>query len=220
MAKKVYTAIMGCGPEEHDQINVVGQNVYDNMYDKYAAMFVTPPVADADFLKQVTNSTAAQTRALESGGKQDIADRNTESRLTYDMLNVKTKPYVNNLYRGDKSKLSKSGFRISKEPEPHGVPLAPRCKYAKNGKEQGSVKFILEKLAFPEGQPRETLKFYIYMTEDPESVENLKLVVKGASTRNLIVKNVTRGKDYYYYITAMNSAGESERSERIRYMLN
>jgi hypothetical protein len=220
MASKVYVAIMGCAKEDYEDINIVGQSVLDNLYGTWASLFASPPKDKDAFSEQLGKSVAAQSKAKESGGKLDIADRNKESGLLFDMLNVDLKSYVNNLYRDNKVNLEKSGLRVSKEPTPHAIPFAPSCKKVINGLEANTIKFLLSKIQKPAGQGREHLTFIVYMTTDPESLENLKQVCKTTNSKKLIAKNVPRGVDLYYYITAMNAAGESDYSERIRYMLN
>ena len=220
MATKVYVAIIGCSKEEYEVINTVAQSVNDNLYGTWKSLFVDPPVEADAFLEQKDKSVAAQSKAVEFGGKLDISDRNDQSGLLFDMLNVELKPYVNKLYRGNKTNLEKSGLRVSKEPLPHARPFAPSCKSVKNGLEANTVKFYLNKLVFPPGQGSERLTFMVYMATDPESLENVKEVCKTTNSRKLIAKNVTRGVDRYYYLTAINAAGESDYSERIKYMMN
>ena len=220
MSTKEYLAIMGCTKDDHKTINVLGGNIYTNLYVDNAGMYLLPPITKVDFKAQLDISVAAETKAEEERGKQDIIDRDEQSAIFYDMMNIELKPYVNKLYRGNKANLAKSGFRVSKEPKPHGLPLPPKCQRAAKGEENSTVKFFLAKLAWPDGQSPEKLTFFVYVSEDPDKMDNLKMVCKTTNSRKLIARNVTRGKDLYYYITAQNAAGESDYSDRIKFMLN
>jgi len=220
MAKKVYTAIMGFPSWKYEETINLGGSIYNNIYNTYADSFPNPTIEESVFKEQYKICLEAQAKAIFSGSKLEITYRNEQVKIFYYMMSDDLKPYVNRLYKGDKTNLERSAFHISKRPAARSIPCTPSGKRVINGPYPNSVKIMLNKLEWPKGQGREVLFFFVYMTSDPDSTDNLKMVCKTFNSQELIVENVPRGVDMYYYVTAQNTAGESELSQRIKYMRN
>ena len=218
MAAKVFMAITGCSKGEHQKIINLGGALLTNLYDEYDDKFTTPKITKTDFKAQYDILVAANAKAILTGAKLDITDRDNQSDIFYDMINDQMKPYINGLYKGNKTNLEKSGMPVSKEPAPHVALDALSVKKAVKGKETNTVKFYLNKLVWPKDQLPESLIFFVYVTTDPDKTDDLKLVCKTTSSRKLIAPNDKVGVYLYYYLTAQNSAGESPLSERVRFM--
>jgi len=221
MGTKISTVALGYPEKDYNGMLSVSKNTYDNgLYSTlYMALFPDTQTSKVDYKTQLDKSDAAETRVNEGGSTHDTTVRNNEFASLH-VMNVANVNYVNQLFRGNKINLEKSGFPLSKEPSPIGVPDPVVIRKATNGPVPGSVKLFINPMTGALSKKRTPRIYYIFVTDDPNSTDNLKCVLHTTSSRKLIVTGVTRGKDQYYYITCETSAGESELSGRWKYMLN
>ncbi len=221
MSNRLSIATVGSDEKDHAATISTAQNVYDNgMYSTSGALlYLNPPNAKVDYKTQLDKTIAAEAKVTAGGSTHDTKDRDLQSGNLRGM-SVANVNYANQLYRGNTVNLDKSGYPVSKEPTPHGVTDPPKVDRAENGKTSGTVKFYLTRTKSPLKKTKEILTYYIYATSDPDSMDNLKCILHTRNSSKLIISNVVRGRDMYYYLTSENAAGESDFSERVKYMLN
>ena len=146
--------------------------------------------------------------------------RNNRLKDLHVMLNQELLTYVNGLWKGNKENLEKSGFPVSKKPEPHGTPETPVIKKIVKGPDSGSVKIILEPRSGSETQKKEKLIYFVYKGTDPVDHTADELMLTTSNSRALTIQGVQRGVDFFYTLYAHNGKNGSELAGKVKYMLN
>jgi hypothetical protein len=209
---------MGCSQDDYEAINELGTRVYDTLYAN-PLIYPNPPKTNVQLKTVLDLSIDAQSN-VKGGGKQATTRRNNRSKVLHDMLEQEILTYVNGLWRGNKENLELSGFPVSKEPEPHGVPETPVIKRIEKGPVPGSVKIILEPRSGSDIQKKERLMYFVYKGTDPINSTTDEQVLTTSNSKAIIITGVQRAVDYFYTLFAHNGKNGSELATKVRFMLN
>ena len=112
--------------------------------------------------------------------------------------------------------IAQSGFDSSADPTPQSIPVKVIIKWIENGKTTQTAKIFIE----PMGQ--HGLTFHIRITTAANAAVNdpsWVTVLQTTSSKELIVPNLTRGKEVFIQVNAMNAAGTGLWSEAIPFIL-
>ncbi|MBI3501389.1 MAG: fibronectin type III domain-containing protein [Bacteroidetes bacterium] len=214
MSTKIATAVMHCTQQQPKKIIERGIKVRDGLYA--SPLYATPPVTKANYTPLVDAAVTAQ-GDVKGGGKNATTARNTATTALFLTLE-KLLLYVNGLYKGDKDKLSKSGFDISSEPAPHGIPDAPVIKKIENGDTPHSAKIFLAKTTSPLDTQKESVNFIVQMSDDDSADENFKTVLQTKNQHKLVIANLTRGKEEFFRVAKANAKGQSDWSNTVSFI--
>ena len=215
MATKISVAVMHCTKKEPERVIDRGLSVSETMYVN-PTEYATPPETKVNLDSKITAAANAQA-LVKDGGKFEKANRDTLVAELFALLENTLLPYVNGLYKGDRSKLMLSGFPVSDDPAPHSVPAAPVIKSIEKGPEPHSAKIILAKTTSPLSTKRERLTYFVWMGLGEEEAE-LKNVLTVTNRHKLIITGLTRGKEYVFTVSCRNAAGGGELATKVRYI--
>jgi hypothetical protein len=210
MSTKIITAVMHCKQKEHSKIIERGIKVRDGLYANII-LYPAPPTDAVHFTMLLDAAITAQGDA-KGGGKPATTARNTATDALFATLENLVL-YVNGLFKGDKDKLSKSGFDTSNDPAPNGIPAAPVIKRIENGDTPHSAKIFLAKTTSSLNTLKESVTYILQMAEDASKEENFRTVLQIKNQHKLVVVNLTRGREEFFRIAESNSTGQSDWSE-------
>jgi len=206
---------MHCTKKEPERVIDRGLSVSETMYAN-PTEYATPPETKVNLDAKITAAANAQA-LVKDGGKFEKANRDTLVAELFALLENTLLPYVNGLYKGDRSKLMLSGFPVCDDPAPHPVPAAPVIKSIEKGPEPHSAKIYLAKTTGPLNKKRERLNYYVWMSDDGDE-EHIRIVLTVTSQRKLIVTGLNRGKEYIFTVSCSNAAGGGELATKVRYI--
>jgi len=215
MATKIVTAVMHCTADQPRKIVERGIKVRDGLFANII-LYPAPPITPVNFNILLDTAITAEAE-VKGGGKTATTNRNTATNALFVMLEALIL-YVNGLYRGDKDKLSKSGFDTSNDPAPHGIPDAPVIKRIQSGNTPHSAKIFLAKTTSSLNTLKESVTYTVQIAEDASKEENFKTVLQTKNQRLLLIPNLTRGKEEFIRIAKSNSKGQSDWSETVPFM--
>lgn len=177
-------------------------------------LYATPSVSKTDFEAQLKAVIEAVALADKGGDK---AERTKQVNLIFKMFR-KLLNYVNGLYEDEEVNLKKSGFDVNAVPSPHGVPDQLVIKKIVDHNLPGTIKIKLEPFTGSAANKKER-KNYIVQVFAAEDATEYKSVVAGTNSRNIIVEDVPVMTSRWYSIIAVNAAGPSEPSSKVKFTL-
>ena len=216
MTGKKCEAVMLCTVKEPAKVIDLGINVLKLLFGN-PADYATPPRNVAYLLKLVGDASAAQA-LVKKGGTIATSDRDDKVLLLFTCLEDEFLPYVNGLFKGNRTKLLLSGFPVSAVGEPHPLPKKMVIRKIVKGPEPHSAKVLLENEKNPNKSKKEKLIYKLYQYDTPDVPDSGKLILTNSNRYKLFGKNLTRGKEVGFEVTASNAAGTSESSGIVKYM--
>ena len=125
-------------------------------------------------------------------------------------------PPVNKVAAGDPAIIAQSGFDSSADPTPSSIPNQVMIKRIVNGKTSQTGKIYIDSM----GQSRLTFHIRISTVANaPINDPSWTTVMQTTSSRKLIIPNLTRGKEVFVQVNAMNTAGTGLWSESFPFIL-
>ena len=216
MSNRVCVAVLNLNKNDHDGINNQAKNFIEGLYVE-TVLYADPPIQLADFKNQYDASIQATALAAD-GGKKAIAKRNKESGLLLDMMADKLIIYINGLYKGNRENLGKSGAPVSEDPSPHPRPEKQVIKRIDKGPEPKSAKVFLVMGQGESKKKNENRTYILYVFEAEDAVTPVK-VFHFTSMRKLVAIGITVMTAFWYAVTAQNAGGESDLSDKVRFVL-
>lgn len=210
MSTRIAIAVLHCALGQWALIIKRGVRIKGKLYVN-TTLFVTPKITLVDFGNQLDKAVAAEGEAI-GGGITETAVYYEETTKLFEMLSELVN-YVNGLYKGKKVELLASGFDVVDEAVPQDIPSVPVVDRFVSGDEPNSVKIFIKRSQATPGIKKRGVTYIIDMTEDKSKEENFKTVLVCSSQYQLIVKGLTRGKEYFFRISARNSRGQSKYTE-------
>lgn len=166
--------------------------------------FATPKVPLAD----MTTLADDLERAIEqstAGSKQAKLDRN--ALVTTAKLDLTAQAdYVRSICLGDAAMLNSSGFELSKQPEPVGVPVIPQNVTVRATGRDGELELRCQKSHGAFG-------YSVFISEtDPEIKSTWKLLTYTGRVKHMVT-GLESYKAYWFCMSAVGAAGESAKSD-------
>jgi len=214
MAKQFY-AVMGVSTDDFSGLEDLGVNILNKMYDVNAALFPSPLISKPAFTTLVTDFQTSQA-AMKGGGDLETATRNNDATALRNAIKLKVIPYVNQLFPNDKENQLKSGCPVSSDPQPHDIPEKRSLKDVVKGTEVNSLRVRLNKITSPLKKQPDKLTYLLFQSDDEAGTVNLKLACVTTNSNKLIAKGLTALQYYFFAVAAVNAAGQSELSSRIK----
>jgi hypothetical protein len=215
MTLKVALAVMHCLKTQPQKVIDLAIKLLAYLYVNILE-YATPPISKVNFEKQKNAASDAQGK-VKDGSVTDTSKRDDEVETLHDMMKLQILPYVNGLYRGDRSNLLLSGYDVADESMPHPVPDAPIIKSIVRGKLPHSAKINLEKTKNPLGKKREKLTYFVLRADADGPDENFKLVLTTTSMFKLVVTHLTPDKLNVFKVYVSNATGSSENCGSVKF---
>ena len=209
MGSKIVTAVSHCGEGQHKLLVQLGIRVRDAYFtardSSGALLYLNPPVSQATFTAQVGAADTAQGNVM-GRGTSATTNRNTDTTSLFTSLG-KLKLYANLQWSGNEANLRASGFYLSTDPVPHGIPAIPVIKSIKNGELPNSAKILYAK-ENPLTKEKGKIENIVQMaTTNAEA--SFATVLETSSMRKLVIPNLRRGVEVFIRIARKNTAGHS-----------
>jgi hypothetical protein len=168
--------------------------------------FPTPivPLADMTLLADELEDAIKKAK---SGDRVSIAERNILVDQAKEMLTSQA-DYVRAVSKGNRPMLLSSGFELSKERERYGIPLAPEKLSSRATKLSHEVE-----VRWPKATG--ILGHRVFMTDQDPVTNPTWEYVDFTSRTSFVFKGLESYKAYWFSVTSINSAGESELSKPI-----
>ena len=199
MARKI-RAVVHATVKSHVKLNKKALQVKKGMTDNAA----TFPGTAVDVTKLSDDQALYATYIAGAKGNTVVkAQRNSMALVILDDLQ-KLLPPVNIVANGDPAIIAQAGFDSSADPTPHSIPKQVVIKRMVNGAENQTAKIYIEAMG------QSGLTFQVRITTVPNAASNdpsWVLVLQTTSSKKLIIPNLTRGKEVFIQINAMNAAG-------------
>jgi hypothetical protein len=215
MSTRVAVVVLHCKPDQYKLINERGHKVKENLYVN-TTLYTIPKVAELDYNEQLTRSDKAKAAAMK-GGVDETAIYYKETTKVYDNL-VELCIYVNGLYRSNKVNLMASGFDVVSEAVPQELPSVPDVNRVVAGAAPHSAKFYNARIGGLQPQKKSTVVITVQMSEDPSSEANFDTVLETTNRNKLLVTGLTRAKEVYFRLNAMNRRGVSDWTDVIPFV--
>lgn len=180
------------------------RNVWAKMTEN-AALFTTPPVTMATMGTKVD----ALALAIENATRGSATDREHRDALVLDAQSIlrQQADYVRMVSQGDPDKLVKSGYELSRQPQPVGIPGTSRTIVARMTGRSGEVE-----LRF--GAVYGADSYQIWMTDkDPAINANWEAVGVAITKTRHLVDGLESFKAYWFCVSAIGAAGEGAKSD-------
>jgi hypothetical protein len=216
MSTKIVTAVSHCSAEQPKLLIALGIRVRDAMYSTAGALlYPSPPVSAATFATQVGGADTTQGNAAERG-KPATTTRNVNAGTLFTSLD-KLKMYANSLWKGNAANLTASGFYLSSDPTPHGIPDVPVIKSISKGALALSAKILLAKTTSVLNKKKESVN-NIVQTSATGLAGSFNTVLQIKNMHKLVVPNLTYNKEMWYQVARSNAAGQSAFSTPVPYI--
>ncbi|HEX7412435.1 MAG TPA: hypothetical protein VF411_00215 [Bacteroidia bacterium] len=216
MGSKIVTAVSHCGQDQPKLLVALGIRVRDAMYSTAGAvLYPSPPVTLTVFTAQVGTADTTQGNAA-GRGTGATTTRNTGATTLFTSLD-KLKLYANLTWKGNAANLRASGFYLSTDPVPHGIPAVPVIKEIKKGKLALSAKILLAKTTSVLNQKKESCN-NIVQTSATGLAGSFTTVLQIKNMHKLVIPNLTYNKEMWYQVARSNAAGQSAFSTPVPYI--
>ena len=170
------------------------------------AFFATPFIPLADMTIMANRLEAAIERA-NKGSELDKSVRNDVVAEVQSMLRAQAN-YVRAICDGDSTKLLSSGFDMAKRPERRAVPLAPDNITIRATNISHEVE-----MRWPKREG--ALGYRVFKTDKDPTTNPVWDYVDFTSRVNFKVRGLESYKPYWFSVTAIGAAGESDLSKAI-----
>ena len=210
--KKIVKPVINCTTKAHVKLNKKARKVITNMTTN-AATF--PGTATSVAKLQADQVLYEGYIANAKGNDEVMKQRNSMALTIMDDLKALLSP-VDDAAKNDPAIIAQSGFDSSADPTPHSIPVKVIIKRIVNGETSQTAKIFIE----PMGQ--HGLTFHIRVTtvaNAPVNDPSWVTVVQTTSSKELIVPNLSRGKEVFIQVNAMNAAGTGLWSEVFPFIL-
>ena len=210
--KKIIKAVINCTTKAHVALNKKAMKVIKSMTDNAA----TFPGTDADVAKLAADQKLyAGYIAGAKGNSQIKAQRDSMAPVIMEDLQELLPP-VNKVAAGDPAIIAQSGFDSSADPTPSSIPKQVIIKRIENGETSQTGKIYIDSM----GQYNLTFHIRISTVANaPVNDPSWTTVVQTTNSRELIIPNLTRGKEVFVQVNAMNTAGTGLWSESFSFIL-
>lgn len=213
MAQTEKRAVMHCKKTELKKVVSLGQKVYNDGVYKNTGAYANPNPDDATFKGQVKDAVETVAAAT-GGGVDETALARKMVGILFDTMKNVSLPYVNGLYLNDEANLLLSGYDVNDVPVVHGIPDPVVIKRIVDGPLTHSAKIFIDK---PANAKKQRLTYTVFMSYDDVEA-NYKPVLSVTNMTKLIVPNLTRGKEVWFYVIAGNAAGGSETVSGVKFL--
>lgn len=170
-------------------------------------IFFTAPVVPLDEMTLLADRLDASIKEAKDGSRLSKIERNALVAEAKEMLTAQA-DYVRAVSRGDAAKLASSGYELAKTPERHGKPSAPEklTSRATNVSREVEVRW-----------PKSTgvLGHRVFMTDQDPVTNPTWEYVDFTSRTSFVFKGLESYKPYWFSVTSIGAAGESDLSKPI-----
>jgi hypothetical protein len=210
--KRVAKAVINCGAKAYVKLNKKAIKVKIAM-NTNAGFF---PGTAADVAQLDTDQTLFDTLIGGAKGNTTIkAQRNEQAKLVLEDMQTLLAP-VNKAAAGNTAIIALSGFDNSLDPTPQSIPNKVVIKRIVNGVSGQTGKIYIE----PMGQHSLTFNVRISTVANaPVNDPSWAQVLQTTNSKNLLIPNLTRGKEVFVQVNASNAAGTGLWSETIPFIL-
>ena len=216
MSTKIVTAVAHCSDRQPKLLVALGIRVRDGMYSPAGVLlYPNPPVVGATFTTQVSDADTTQGNVT-GRGKPATSSRNTGASALFASID-KLRLYANMLWKGNAANLLVSGFYLSSDPTPHGIPDVPVIKSIKDGKLALSAKILLAKTTSTLNKKKESVT-NIVQTSATNTPGSFVTVLEIKNMHKLVIPNLTYGKQMWYQVARSNAAGQSAFSSPVSFI--
>lgn len=172
----------------------------------HVATFATPSPAVAA-LTTAKNTLVAAMGAAEQGSKGAYSDLRAARKSLKDLLTQEA-DYVSNVANGDEGKIIDGGYEVRKQNTPAAVPPAPVMVDARVSEFTGKVDLTWHGTG--------ARGYMVYMTDKiPETGNPVWSVVRTTTKSQTSVGNLESGKQYWFRVAALGTAGEGPASDML-----
>jgi len=214
---KVVIAVLHCTKKQPQDVINRCVNIRDNGMYVNTTEYPAIPIALSTYNAQIGKCESLQGLVKAKGGKTATINRNAAIKVLFGMLSGKNLNYANDLYKDMPEELAKSGYPLSNQPMPKMVPDAPVMDRVEKGAVQNSCKIYLKNVTGG-AQKSGPGTYYVYVSDDDDGT-NIKEVLKETSKHKLLLLNLPMNKKMYIGVSKGNTAGESEISPKLKFML-
>lgn len=207
---------MGVQVNDHNGINILGQNIVDGVF-KFPLKFIDPPMSIDDF-KAMLKTSVDWTAAAKKGDPYAIIARDNATKLVFTTIKVKFLSYLNDKFQGDKASFEMAGVNFSADPAPVPPSDQPIISKIIRGPEAGSIKVNLVRGKNKKLKRRSKSRYYIFMFAKPDDKTG-KEIGDTTDSRYLYGYDVTTDVYVWIAVRAKNSGGASLLSEKVKYFL-
>ena len=167
-------------------------------------LFATPKVPLAD-MTLLANELSAAIDLATAGSRQAKLDRNALVKTAKVDLNAQA-DYVRSICAGDAAMLNSSGFDLTKQPEPAGIPFAPLNVTVRATGKLGELEVRCDR-------SKGAIGYGVFMTTtDPAEKGPWTLLAYTGRVRYLAT-GLESYKPYWFCVTATGAAGDSAQSD-------
>ena len=166
--------------------------------------FTTPAVTMAE-MGTLADAFELAIEEATNGSRQSKLVRNELRDQVRDMLR-KQADYVRQVCAGDEVKLDSSGFELSRQREPIGIPSTPRGMEARFTNLQGELELRWKSVYGAHG-------YQIWMTEKDPAVDGAWEAIGYTTRVHHMVTSLTSYKAYWFCVSAIGTAGEGAQSD-------
>jgi hypothetical protein len=194
--------------KEVKKVATLGKRVTTGMGDNPTVF--TEPDPNLVTIDAETNALNGLIAEAESGDRATIEARNAKAETVYDLLKSEI-AYVNKVANGDRAIILLSGFDANDEAAPVPAPGKVIVRRVDFGPESHSAKVIIEPLA-------DARYYKIETTTTPTDESSYKVAVDNVSSRDLVIRNLTRGQEIWIRVAGGNAHGWGYWSEPIAFI--
>ena len=204
MAQKIVFATMGCSKHEPKLVIERGFKVLNGAYENLTLYPHLPK--DEEEFTGVLNAANFDEQNVKTVG---VVVRDASTAKLFGVLD-ETVLYTNGLYKGNAEKLKLSGFGLSNDPSPHGVPIPPVIDRIEKGKFTLSAKIFLTRKKGGETAKKERVNYIVQVAVVGADPLVWTTDLQTTSSRKLVLLNRVKGKELLIRVAKSNSAGQSD----------